>query len=155
MSLEDAWLMYFSGDLEGAERIANAVYRRTQNSQTRARAAFLLGLIAGRRGRNEEAVEMLREAERLGLRTPQLYLALARLLYKLNRLEGALRAVREARKLESSEEDGFVDTDVLVLEAKILIKMGRRGEARQIIERLVRMALADDEVLRLAEELSV
>ncbi|MGH7078970.1 MAG: tetratricopeptide repeat protein, partial [Acetobacteraceae bacterium] len=108
------------GDFRGAEELYRTVLRRSPDD---ADALHLLGLIAHRRGRHQEALQRIGEAVALRPEVALYRANLARAQAAAGLLEEALRSVRSAIALEAGNAEFHYDLGV------VLVRLERFAEA--------------------------
>lgn len=141
--LVEATTLYRTGDLAGADREAAAVQdRRAEDADAAARASFLRGLIAARRG-DAAGLETARAA--LGAPdAPGLRADAAELTARARLLAGDAAGAREAAARAAEDRRAVLDyrgvTRALALEAEAAERAGNTREAADLYQRAARSA---------------
>ncbi|MGH7102672.1 MAG: tetratricopeptide repeat protein [Acetobacteraceae bacterium] len=122
--LQTALCRHREGDFSGAEELYRTVLRRSPDN---ADALHLLGLIAHRRGRHQEALRAIGEAVALRPKVALYRANLARAEAAAGSLEKAERSVRAAIALAAGNAELHYDLGV------VLMRLGRYAEAESCL----------------------
>ena len=133
---------YFENNLEEAEKLAKRLLKKRKKDY---KVWFLDALIKNKKGLLSEALASVNKCLELKDDFHEAWVLKASILEKLGKIEDALDSIDTAIDLRLSQDD-YIDYELLIQKAKILIKLGDRKKAIEIIEKVEDMNPEDEEL---------
>jgi len=136
-----AYKYYFEGNIEKAEKMLEKILEKRKNDY---RVWLLDALIKNRKGELDKAFKSVEKSIELKDDNYEAWTLRATILRRLGRKEEALDSYSKAIDLQL-KQDNYVDYELYIEKAKILIELGNLKMAKKIIKEIEELNPEDDD----------
>ena len=140
--LNNAYKLYFDGEIEKAKEIIGKIKKKRKNDY---RLWFLDALIKNKEGKYKESLDSIDKSLDIKSDNYEAWILKGYILEKLNNLEDAIYAFNTAIEIQA-ETDNYVDYETMIEKLKILVKLGKTKKAKELIKKLKEIVPYDEEL---------